>query len=91
VDTTGFAGVTVSYIGDRVGQFRRVPQRQIWPGYAQTNFRVGVRRNGWTFNAFIDNAFDRRGLLNGGLGTFIPQVFNYIQPRTIGLTVSKQY
>jgi hypothetical protein len=33
----------------------------------------------------------RRGLLDGGLGTFDSLAFQYIQPRTVGLTVAKQF
>ena len=33
----------------------------------------------------------RRGVINGGLGAFIPLAFGYIQPRTVGLSLTKMY
>jgi iron complex outermembrane recepter protein len=88
---TGFVGVSVSYVGDREGQFTPSAARQTYPGYAKTDLRAGVKYESWTVDFFANNATDRRGLLNGGLGTFVPIAFDYIQPRTIGLSVAKTF
>ncbi len=85
----GFVGASVSYFGDRLGQFRGVTVRQDLPAYTRTDLRAGVRYNSWSYNVFANNLLDKRGLLEGGLGTFNPAVYRYIQPRTIGFSVSK--
>ena len=84
---TGFVGGTVSYVGDRLGEFTTSAMRENYPGYSQTNLHAGIRYNSWTVNLFANNLFDRRGLLSGGLGTEVPADFFYIQPRTVGLSI----
>jgi iron complex outermembrane recepter protein len=87
---TGYVGAAVSYIGAREGVFtlRAAPQRQTLPGYAKTDLHAGLRFNSWTANLYASNLTNRRGVLNGGLGTALPMDFYYIQPRTIGLLLS---
>jgi iron complex outermembrane receptor protein len=88
----GFAGGSFSYVGDRKGVFRSVALRQTFPAYTQVDLRAGVRHDSWTVNAFITNVADKRGVLTGGLGTSPnPLAFNYIQPRTAGLALSKTF
>ena len=88
---TAFVGAAVSYIGDRTGVFTGSAIRQDLPAYAKTDARVGVRWDRWDAHAFVTNAFDRRGLLAGGIGNFPPFGFLYVQPRTIGLAVSRAF
>jgi iron complex outermembrane recepter protein len=87
---TGYVGAALSYIGDRQGVFtlRSAPERQTLPGYAKTDLHAGLRYGSWTANLYADNVTNRRGVLNGGLGTALPMDFYYIQPRTIGLLLS---
>jgi iron complex outermembrane receptor protein len=67
-------------------------QRQVFPAYAKTDLRAGLRYDTWTLNVFVNNVADRRGLLAGGVGGgFDPQGFVIIQPRTIGLSVAKTF
>jgi outer membrane receptor protein involved in Fe transport len=87
----GFAGASVSYVGERVGQFTGTSRRQAFPAYAQTDMRAGVRYDTWTANLFVNNLADRRGVLAGGLGTVNELAFDYIRPRTIGVAVSKVF
>jgi iron complex outermembrane recepter protein len=87
----GFVGGSVSYVGDREGQFTGSALRQTFPAYAKTDVRAGVSYESWTGNLFVTNLADKRGLLTGGIGTFNPIAFDYIQPRTIGLSVSKTF
>ena len=49
----GFAGATVSYVGDRVGTFKATSERQIFPAYAQANLRAGKMYDSWTANLFF--------------------------------------
>jgi len=88
----GFVGASVSYVGDRLDGFTSTAQRYDVPGYAQVDMRAGVRRDSWRVNVFVTNIADKRGLLSGSL--FPPSYltgFSYIQPRTVGLSVSTTF
>jgi outer membrane receptor protein involved in Fe transport len=87
----GFAGGQLSYVGGREGQFVESGPRQAFPAYAQTNLRAGLRDDDWTVSAFANNVTDRRGIVAGGIGSNIPYAFQFIAPRTIGLSVSKSF
>lgn len=88
-----FAGATVSYIDDRLGQFlpASLPQRQVFPSYTKVDLRAGLRSGAWTANLYAINVADKRGVLYGGLGAAPPTSFYYLQPRTIGLNLSKEF
>jgi len=91
---TGFAGASVTYVGDRKGEFVSVfapPARQTLPSYAQTDLRAGLRHETWTFNVFVNNVSDKRGILSGGLGAIVPFAFKYFQPRTAGFSLTKSF
>ena len=90
----GFTGGEVSYVGDRESSFLPTappPDRQNLPGYAQMDLRAGVKYESWTIGLFANNVANKRGLLGGGVGGFSPTVFTLIQPRTIGLSLSKKF
>ncbi len=57
---TGFAGLTLTYIGDRKGVL--VEPRADFPGFGRADLRAGVK---WADS--------------------------YIQPRTVGVTISKSF
>jgi len=93
---TGFVGGALSYVGEREGEFLAaaagVPvARQVYPAYAKTDLRSGVRFDSWTINLFVNNLTDRRGVLSGGLGATPPFGFTYIQPRTVGIGVALKF
>lgn len=89
-DLAGFVGGQVSYVGDRLGIFTATPQRQVYPSYAEFDLHGGVTFESWRINLYVNNVADKRGLIGGGLGTSLnPHIFYYIQPRTIGLSISK--
>lgn len=90
-DLTGSFGAAVRYVGDRRGQFMPTPVRQDFPSYVQADLRVGLEYGSWSSSLFINNVTDRRGVLSGGLGTVNPTAFHYIQPRTAGLTISRDF
>ena len=88
---TGFVGGQVSYVGDRVSVFTSDSQRQEFPSYTKTDLRAGVKYDSWTTNIYVNNVADVRGVLNGGIG-FDPQfAYVYIQPRAVGVSVSKHF
>jgi len=91
----GFGGFTASYVGGRLGEFASIyaasPQRQEFPSYTRLDLRAGLRYDGTTLSLYVNNATDERGVLSGGLGTSPPFAFIYLQPRTIGVTVSQTF
>lgn len=88
---TGFIGGSLSYIGDRKGRFTAAGGRQELPAYARLDLHAGATFEEWTANLFANNLLDRRGLIAGGLGTAFPTGFYYIQPRTVGLSISRTF
>ena len=87
----GFAGGTLSYVGSREGEFTSSAARQDLPAFARTDLQAGVKYADWTLNFFINNLTDKRGVLAGGLGSYPPFAFSYIQPRTAGFSVVRTF
>jgi len=95
---SGFLGGNVDYVGERLAGFQAPPPpgeaptaRDVYPAYAKTNFRTGVKFDDWTVTLFVNNAFDRRGTLSGN-----PSVNNVtnivlITPRTVGMSVGRSF
>jgi iron complex outermembrane receptor protein len=85
----------VSYVPDRVGEFSSVylvpPERQDLPDYTKIDLRAGVNYDTWKLNLYVNNLADKRGVLDGGLDLIPSNAFLYIQPRTIGMSVSKTF
>lgn len=90
-DFMGYVGATAAYVGDRVGIFGATPQRQIFPAYGQLNLRGGVTTGSWTFNLYVNNVANTRGMVTGGINTVNPLAFQYIQPLTVGFSVAKEF
>jgi len=89
---SGYVGGAASYVGNREGNFGTpYSARQGFPGYAKTDVHVGIKRDAWTLNFFVNNLTDRRAPLYGGLGTFNPAAFQFIQPRMIGLSIADSF
>src|SRR5205807_551936 len=63
-DVRAFLGASISYVGDRVGEFvptaEEAPLRQKYPGYAQTDLHAGVKSEAWRVSVFFQNVADRR-------------------------------
>ena len=87
----GFVGGAVSYVGNREGVFTATTARQTFPAYAKTDVRGGAIFGDWTANLFVNNVTDRRGLISGGIGALNPSLFTFIQPRTVGVSVSRAF
>jgi iron complex outermembrane recepter protein len=90
-DVTGFLGGSFSYIGDRQSVFTGSALRQEFPSYTQLDVRAGLELGPWAASLFANNVTDKRGILSGGLGTAYPFAFSYIQPRTLGLSVTRTF
>jgi iron complex outermembrane receptor protein len=93
---TGFVGASVSYVGLRESGFQSssaTPRFQ-YPAYTTINMHAGARYESWLFNLFVNNVGDKRGILGGNTGYGIGSSGYYaaiIQPRTVGLDISKQF
>ncbi|MFC4311920.1 TonB-dependent receptor domain-containing protein [Steroidobacter flavus] len=92
-DATGFVGTTFGYTGDRKGRFFRGFPQGTFPSYTQLDLRAGATFDTWIVNAYVNNVGDERGVLRSGRdATFSFQyVVTYIQPRTLGINVSKAF
>lgn len=93
-----FVGGTVSYVGTRTTEFqtRATLVRPILPDYTTIDLRAGVRVGGWNATLYARNMTDKRGLIGVSSRTAsntpaAPYAVNYIQPRTIGLSVGKSF
>jgi outer membrane receptor protein involved in Fe transport len=92
---SGFVGASVSYVDNRKGSFpgffSAATQRETLPAYVQTDVRGGIRYDSWTINLFINNLTDERGVLSRGLEKSDPNLYNFIQPRTAGISLVKTF
>ncbi|MBS0417803.1 MAG: TonB-dependent receptor [Proteobacteria bacterium] len=89
---TGFAGLSVTYLGSRWDSFTGTgADRLVFPAYTKADLHVGMNYQDWTARLYANNVTNRRGLINGGPSTLIPNSFYYITPRTIGLQVSRNF
>jgi iron complex outermembrane receptor protein len=97
-DLTAFVGASLSHVGKRRADFVTAGNlRTELPEYTTWNVRGGVRADTWTFNVFINNVNDTRGILDGrpliqGRQTAADAfVVNYVTPRTYGMSFSKSF
>lgn len=87
---TGFAGASVNYVDDRAGSFATGTQLQpTFPSYVRIDLRAGLRLDDWAVNLFINNIADRRGVLN--INPNFSTAVSYIQPRTVGMSLSRDF
>jgi len=96
-DATGFVGADIAYVSARESEFASsaASPRQQFPGYTTVNLHSGVHYEQWLFNLFANNIGDRRGIIGGGPSFSINNPPGYsatvIQPRTIGISVSRDF
>lgn len=86
---TGFVGGSWSYVGNRPTSFRpnaQTPQPMA-DSYSKLDLSIGVRASDWSIHAFATNLTDKRGILlvDNSRGII------YIQPRMVGMLVSKTF
>jgi outer membrane receptor protein involved in Fe transport len=92
-NVTGFVGAESTYIGDRQGNFpgKATSPRQDYPTFVRTDLLTGFRYGTWAGNLYLNNIADRRAVISGGLGQFPPYGFVYIQPRTVGISLARNF
>lgn len=90
-DVSGFLGGTLSYVGNRKGDFGAAAVRQNLGAYTKVDLRAGVNFDNWSAEFFANNVTDERGRLSGGTNTYFPNEFTYITPRTVGINLKKTF
>jgi len=83
-----FLGGDLNFVGDRISIFQATAPRQDFPAYTKTDLHAGVSYASWRATAYVNNVRDVRGLLQGGIGYYLPNARVYTQPRTFGLSIS---
>ena len=87
---TGFVGASASYAGERFDLFNAADDRTRFPSYTRTDLRAGARFDEWTANLYITNLTDERGMLANAL-TNLPFAYQYIRPRTFGMSIARSF
>jgi outer membrane receptor protein involved in Fe transport len=96
-DLSGFVGGTASYVGQRLGDFGNTPAtpRFRLPGYLTADFRTGLEDKDWAFTLYVKNVGDKMGYVNAQARNATTGISAYgvslIQPRTVGLTLTKNW
>jgi iron complex outermembrane receptor protein len=86
-----FFGASYRYVGKRLGEFAGVGgTRFVLPHYETVDLRAGVDKSGFQASLFVRNVADKRGYT--GAFVFGPYATaGLLQPRTIGLVLSKSF
>jgi outer membrane receptor protein involved in Fe transport len=87
----GTAGLLVAYVGNREAELTSSPERQYLPAYVRTDVHAGLSLGGWSGRLFINNIFNKDGVIAGGVGSFPSGTFYYIQPRTVGGSITRSF
>jgi outer membrane receptor protein involved in Fe transport len=96
----GFVGGQYSYVGARPTEFASsaTSVRAELGSYTSLNLRVGARTDAWLLNLYVNNVADLRSVIGATpyvSATGIAGGFGYygsvIQPRTIGISVSRRF
>lgn len=87
----GFVSGVAAYVGDREGIFDPAGVRQYYPAYTKVDLRTGLKGESWSASVYVNNVTDKRGIISGGLDNYPPFAFQVIQPRTVGVTVTKNF
>ena len=95
---TAFAGLTWSYMGERKNGFTTATTPPLGriniPSYNTVNLRLGVDYDTWRLQVFAKNVGDERGIINltgPGQVLSLGRSETVIQPRTIGVLLSKKF
>jgi len=84
-------GTDVTYRGAVNSYFASNPFNLPLPSYTLWNLRAGAIYGAWTFMAFVHNAGNERAQVSAINSTQDPHALLTVQPRTIGLTVTRKF
>jgi iron complex outermembrane receptor protein len=98
----GSVGGGFNYVGSRPFEFVGAPgpgqapsPRTIFPAYRTINLLAGARHDLLRVNIYVNNVTNARGILSFGgassVGNPYEDVSSVIQPRTVGLSISRNF
>jgi iron complex outermembrane receptor protein len=94
----GFVGGAFTYVGPRPTEFApdATTLRTQLPSSTTLNLRTGVRHDTWLVNVYVNNAANRRSIIGStpyiyAVGVTGGYYGSIIQPRTIGLSVVRNF
>jgi iron complex outermembrane recepter protein len=91
---TGVVAASAAYVGSRLEEFPSTPTqpRLVFPSYVQANARIGARYESWTSSLFVNNIFNKRGIVGGDPSAAESSYYVvYIQPLTVGLSITRRF
>jgi iron complex outermembrane receptor protein len=88
---SGLLGATFGHVGKRFGTFIATPARDVYPAYNKLDLRAGLNWDSWALTVYARNVGNSRGVLGGGAGSYPPNAFIFLQPRTLGASLSKTF
>ncbi|WP_321792427.1 TonB-dependent receptor [Burkholderia pyrrocinia] len=84
----GYVGGTLSFVGDRLGNFQAAGvERDKLPGFATVDLQGGVHTKTWSVGLFAKNLFNKYGYVGAFQAGAVTQ-FQLLTPRTIGVSLS---
>jgi outer membrane receptor protein involved in Fe transport len=87
-----YGGSSISFVDKRLSEFSPDENRDVLPAYAKVDAHLGLRRSAWTFELYVNNVFNKRGVLAAGAGSGAgPSAVYFITPRNGGLTVTRSF
>ncbi len=89
--TTGSLGGSLNYVGKRSGGFKAFiggPQ-PTYAKYVRVDLHAGFETGSWGLTLFANNVTDKRAIIAGDVA--ISPDFNFIQPRTLGLSIARTF
>lgn len=88
-EATLSVGAQSGYVGSRAAAISDSPTLLRFPGYVQTDLRAGLDLHAWQVMLYATNVANTRGIT----GSLLPyQQYNaYIQPRTVGISVVRNF
>jgi iron complex outermembrane recepter protein len=93
---TAFVKADASYVDERTNTLENpaLPiTSAVLPSYTQVDLSAGLSSGRWRLQAFVNNVTDKRGQLSSasyGI-TLPPTLFTYIEPRTMGLSLTLDF
>jgi len=84
-------GTEVNYRGAVNSYFASNPFNLPLPSYTLWNLRAGALYRDWTFMAFVHNAGNERAQVSAINSTQDPDALLTVQPRTVGITVTRKF
>jgi hypothetical protein len=95
---SGFVGATAAYVGKRYEGFPGGPGQAPLsiPAYGYGNLRVGIVEGQYRVTAFVKNITNEQGVLASGQASGGPPMMaiwhtSFMTPRTVGLSVSRDF